>query len=54
MTQKPQSSLNVRPWQSGVTVCNPNSTRTTIIEEFGYIYIVVKELGKILWNKLVT
>jgi len=51
MTQKPQ---NVRLWQSGVTVCDPRSTETTRIEELGYIYIVLKELGKMLWNKLVT
>lgn len=57
MTQKPQSiqrTQNVRLWQSGVTVCDPRSTETTRIEELGYIYIVLKELGKMLWNKLVT
>ena len=51
MTQKPQKIQNVRPWQSGITVCNPKSTKTTIMEELGYVYIVLKELGKMMWNK---
>jgi len=45
MTQK------VRPWQIGITECDPKSTRTTPIEEFGYIWIVLKELVRMALDK---
>lgn len=59
MTQKPSKDLqdlqdfNVAPWQTGITVCDPNSTKTTLVEELGYVYIVLKELASMLWNRLV-
>ena len=59
MTQKPSQdlqdlkNLNVAPWQTGITVCDPSTTKTTLVEELGYVYIVLKELANILWNRLV-
>jgi len=53
MTQK-TSIDSVPPWKSGVTVCNPQSTRTTLVEEFGYIWIVSKELIKLQWQGLTS
>lgn len=50
MTQK-TSITSVAPWKSGITVCDPKSTKTTIIEELGYVYIVLQELWRMWWSK---
>jgi hypothetical protein len=52
MTQK-TSITSTPPWRSGVTVCNPKSTRTTLTEELGYIWIVLRELVK-MWREGLT
>lgn len=49
-TSKISKTLNVAVWETGITVCDPKSTKTTTIEELGYVYIVLKELVRMLWK----